>query len=149
MINDFFKIEIDGRQFKAAYLVYIVKITSQNLGNFYYVGQTGDRNYVTARPAFRRLAGHLSDQGSSTENQIYRQIAFKILRIDAASAKNTFDKKTKDAVSDFLSSCKIEMLVYPLANYSSNTDSDSHKLNRELRLCCMNRGLPFTGVNEK
>ena len=132
MTKDFFKIEIDGRQFKTAYLVYIVKLTSQSRGPFYYVGQTGDRNYMTARPAFRRLAGHFSDQGYSTENQIYRQIAVKILGIDAASAKQTFDQQTKDTVSDFLSSCKIEMFVHPLANFLSNADLDSHKSNRQL-----------------
>jgi hypothetical protein len=132
MTKDFFKIEIDGRQFKTAYLVYIVKLTSQTHGDFYYVGQTGDRHYMTARPAFRRLAGHLSDQGHSTENQIYRQIAVKILRIDTASAKRPFNQQTKDAVSDFLSNCKIEMFVHPLVNFLSTSDLDSHKSNRQL-----------------
>jgi len=132
MMKDFFKIEIDGRQFKTAYLVYIVKLTSKTRGDFYYVGQTGDRHYITARPAFRRLAGHLSDQGHSTENQIYRQIAVKILGIDKASSKQTFDQQTKDRVSEFLSECKIEMFVHPLANFLSSTDRDSHKSNRQL-----------------
>lgn len=132
MTNDFFKIEIDGRQFKTAYLVYIVKLTSQTLGDFYYVGQTGDRHHLTARPAFRRLAGHLSDQGHSTENQVYRQIAVKILGIENASAKQTFTQQTKDIVSEFLSECKIEMFVHPLAKFVSSANSDSHKSDRQL-----------------
>ncbi len=132
MTKDFFKIEIDGRQFKSAYLVYIVRLTSVTHGQYFYVGQTGDRHYLTARPAFRRLAGHLSDQGNSTENQIYRQIAVKILGIDSAKEKRPFDNNTKDAVTTFLTNCKIEMYVHPLANFSSNSNLDNHKLNRQL-----------------
>jgi hypothetical protein len=131
MTNDFFKIEIDERQFKTAYLVYVVKLTPKDQVDFYYIGQTGDRNYVTARPAFRRLAGHFSDQGYSTENQIYRQVAVKILGIDSAAARKTFDQQTKDSVSNFLSNCKIEMFVHPLANFLSTTALDNHKANRQ------------------
>lgn len=131
MNNGFFKIEIDGRQFEQAYLVYVVKLRSQIHGDFFYVGQTGDRNYLTARPAFRRLAGHLSDQGNSTENQIYRQIAFKILNIESASKKQAFNQQTKDKVSNFLSNCKIEMFVHPLSKFLSDTNFSNHKLNRE------------------
>lgn len=131
MNNGFFKIEIDGQQFEQAYLVYVVKLSSQNYGDFFYIGQTGDRNYLTARPAFRRLAGHFSDQGHSTENQIYRQIAFKILNIESASKKQTFDKQTKDKVSSFLSNCKIEMFVHPLSKFLLDTNVTNHKSNRE------------------
>jgi hypothetical protein len=132
MTKDFFKIELDGRQFKSAYLVYIVRLTSDTHGQYFYVGQTGDRHYLTARPAFRRLAGHLSDQGNSTENQIYRQIAVKILGIESAKEKRPFDNGTKDAVTTFLTNCKIEMYVYPLASFLSNSELASHKLNRQL-----------------
>lgn len=39
MTKDYFKIEIDGRQFKSAYLVYIVKLISETHGVYFYVGQ--------------------------------------------------------------------------------------------------------------
>ena len=130
MRNDFFKIEIDGKQFNSAYIVYVVKLTSNSHGEYFYVGQTGDRHYKTARPAFRRLAGHLSDQGYSTENQIYRQIAVKILEIDKAKEKRTFDNDIKDAVTKFLTNSKIEMYVHPLATFSSNSDEKKHIENR-------------------
>lgn len=132
MKNNFFKIEIDGRQFKTAYLVYIVKLKSKTHGDYYYIGQTGDRNYESARPAFRRLAGHFSDQGHSTENQIYRQIAVKILGIQEASDKQKFEPKIKESVTNFLTQSKIEMFVHPLVDFLSNTDPDSHKTNRML-----------------
>ena len=132
MIKEFFKIEIDGQQFKSACLVYIVKVKSEIHGEYFYVGQTGDRYHLSARPAFRRLAGHLSDQGKSTENQIYRQIAVKILQLNGAQLKVKFDIKTKDEVTEFLSKSKVEMYVYPLANFLSNVDPAYHKENRRL-----------------
>jgi hypothetical protein len=131
MTNDFYKIEIEGRQFKSAYLVYLIKLSSDIHGQYFYVGQTGDRNYLSARPAFRRLAGHLSDHGNSTENQIYRQIAIKILGIESAKEKRPFDNVIKDAVTTFLINCKIEMFVHPIADFLSSPDLDSHKINRQ------------------
>lgn len=132
MTKNFFKIEIDGRQFKSAYLVYIVRLASATHGQYFYVGQTGDRHYSSARSAFRRLAGHLSDQGKSTENQIYRQIAVKILGIESAKEKQPFDNNTKAAVTTFLTNCKIEMFIHPLADFSSNSNPENHNFNRHL-----------------
>lgn len=125
--TNFFKIKIDGQQFKKAYLVYVVKLITENRGTFYYIGQTGDRNYATARPAFRRLAGHFSDQGNSTENQVYRQIAVKILGIESASARQAFTQDTKDKVADFLSKCKIEMFVHPIGEFLANDKKHQEK----------------------
>lgn len=130
MKEDFFKIELKGNVFKKAYLVYIVEITSNNYGKYFYIGQTGDRNYPTARPAFRRLAGHFSDQGYSTENQIYRQIAVKILGFESAKEKKTFTEEVKEAVSEFIINSKIEMHVFPIAKFSSNITPDKHKEKR-------------------
>ena len=127
-----FKITIEGQQFKKAYLVYVIRITKIEGNNYFYIGQTGDRNYLTARPAFRRLAGHFSDIGSSTENQVYRQIAVKILEIKEAKDKKAFTEKIKKRVGDFLEKCTIEMFVYSIAEFEDNGDKDLHIRNREL-----------------
>ena len=132
MEKEFFKFEIDGKQFQRAYMVYIVRLISSKHGEYYYVGQTGDRYHLTARPAFRRLAGHLSEQGRSTENQIYRQIAVKILGIENADKKQTFPIETKNAVAAFLAESKIEMYAYPLVKFLPETSLEEHKSNRQL-----------------
>jgi len=93
----------------------------------YYVGQTGDHNYTTARPAFRRLAGHLDDLGGSTQNQIYRYIAETILGFSEAARKDSkFDEKIKQAVEDFLVESTITMHVYPLQPFSPGINKDQH-----------------------
>lgn len=73
-------LELQGEQFRRAYLLYIVEIC-HGKEKYYYVGQTGDNRYITARPAFRRLAAHFEDTGNSTQNQVYRYIVGTILGI--------------------------------------------------------------------
>jgi hypothetical protein len=132
MVNEFFKIEIEGRQFKKAYLIYIVKLTSSNLnfGEYYYIGQTGDRNHFTARPAFRRLAGHFSDQGNSTENQIYKAIVSVILNKNYSKGM-PFDPDVKNSVTEFLINSTIEMFVYPIKAFSESDSKEDHETNRK------------------
>ena len=45
-------IELPGAQFRRAYLLYVIEICHEQ-ERYFYVGQTGDNNYLTARPAFR------------------------------------------------------------------------------------------------
>ena len=131
MIDNFFKIEIEGNQFQKSYLVYIITIKHGNDVPFYYVGQTGDNFHLTARPAFRRLSAHLDDQGSSTQNQIYRSIITKILEPKVAIEKGVFKSEVKDQVSRFLTESKITMFVYPILKFDSEIDETSHKKNRQ------------------
>ena len=72
------RIELPGAQFRRAYLLYVIEIR-HGKEQYFYVGQTGDNNYITARPAFRRLSGHMEDTGQSTQNQVYRYIAADII----------------------------------------------------------------------
>lgn len=126
---NFFEINIEGKQFEKNYLIYIIKISHSKKGNFYYIGQTGDRHYRTARPAFRRLAGHLSDIGQSTENQVYRQIAEKILEQKIEKNKK-FNDNVKNKVSDFLIDSKINMKVFPIIKFDPKIDQEKHIENR-------------------
>jgi len=49
-------IELSGAQFRRAYLLYVIEICHEQ-ERYFYVGQTGDNRYITARPAFRRFQG--------------------------------------------------------------------------------------------
>jgi hypothetical protein len=119
-------LKLEGHHFKRQYLLYIVEISHEN-DKHYYVGQTGDHNYTTARPAFRRLAGHLEDLGGSTQNQIYRYIAEIVLGFSEAGQKNSkFDEKIKLAVEEYLVDSTITMHVYPLQPFSPGIEKDQH-----------------------
>ncbi len=117
---------LEGKHFERQYLLYIVEITHGN-DKYYYVGQTGDNHYTTARSAFRRLVGHLEDVGRSTQNQIYRYLAVKVLGISEAARKDsTFDKKIKQAVEDYLVSSTVKMYVYPLQPFIPGIKHSQH-----------------------
>jgi hypothetical protein len=129
---EYFTIEIDGQQqFKKSYLLYVVEIEYKEKDRYFYVGQTGDRHHLTARPAFRRLAAHLSDQGSSTENQVYRGIAVKILKKDSAKEKGAFSTEIKQKVSGFLTNSKIKMHVFPIQDFPEVISGEVHKKHRD------------------
>jgi len=119
-------LSLDGQHFKRQYLLYIIEIIHEN-DCHYYIGQTGDHNYITARPAFRRLAGHLEDTGRSTQNQIYRYLAVRELGILEADRKGSnFDEKTKQAVEDFLITSTIRMHVYSLQGFVPGIEHKKH-----------------------
>ena len=111
-------------------MIYIIEVCHPNYETHYYVGQTGDRNHRTARPAFRRLGGHLSDQGHSTENQLYRAIISRILGLDKPKA-GKFDANIKSQVSNFLKASTIEMHAFPLREFQDDCTPELHKENRE------------------
>ena len=121
----YFAIDIDGVQFKKSYLLYVIEIKHKGQGSFYYVGQTGDRHHLTARPAFSRLGAHFSDQGNSTENQVYKSIARKVLQLEIG-ARKAFTQDVKNQVADFLSDCKIRMHVFPLLDFVDTLLKEEH-----------------------
>lgn len=123
-----YKITIEGEQFKKSYLIYVIKIHNEKHGSFFYVGQTGDRNYLTARPPFRRLAGHLEDRKKSTQNQLYKGIVEQILEIDA-EGKDNYSDITKNTVSKFLEKSTIEMLVFSIIDFNELIEKNEHKEN--------------------
>ena len=123
---EYSEIVIDGKiQFKKSYLIYIIELNHNNENKYYYIGQTGDRNYITARPPFLRLAGHLNSQKSSTENQIYKGIAEKILKLN-------WNKKDelKEKVNDFLIHTIITMSIFSIMDFDNNIDKKGHEENR-------------------
>jgi hypothetical protein len=128
-------ITLEGKHFHRQYLLYIVEITNKS-DNYYYVGQTGDNNYITARPAFRRLAGHLEDGGRSTQNQIYRFLAVTVLGFPEADRKDSmFDEEIKQSVEDYLVESIVKMYGYPLQPFIPRIDHREHlEIVRKVRL---------------
>lgn len=117
---------LEGQHFRRQYLLYIIEIIHGS-DSHYYIGQTGALNYITARPAFRRLAGHLEDIGRSTQNQIYWYLAVRVSGIQETNGKmSSFDEKTKQAVEDFLVNSTIRMHVYSLQEFVPGIEPEKH-----------------------
>lgn len=123
-----FVIELRGEQFKRGYLIYVIDL-DHDTNHYYYIGQTGDRNYVTARPAFRRLSGHFEDRTKSTQNQIYKFIVNNIIAKDENGQSQNYDENIKQAVEDFLVDSNISMHIYKVLPFNPGVNSKDHKLN--------------------
>lgn len=105
--------------------MYVVELINDD-HRYYYIGQTGDRNYVTARPPFRRLTGHLEDIGQSTQNQLYRYIAADLLLIPDARERASFSENIKQRVEDFLVNSTVRMHIYPLETFRPDASHAEH-----------------------
>jgi len=126
-------VEIPGQQLRRAYSIYVIEVIKGN-HSFFYVGQTGDNKYTTARPPFRRLAGHLEDAGQSTQNQLYRYIAVEELGIVGASRKEAFPEFPKQAVEDYLAEATVRMYVYRVRPFQPGVAYEEHlEIVRQLR----------------
>lgn len=121
---------LDGQVFKRQYLVYVIELVNGNR-KYFYVGQTGDRRYTTARPPVRRLMGHLEDVGTSTQNQLYRFVAVDILRIEEARQQAAFTEDIKQRVEDFFAESAVHMHVYHLAPFTPGIPHGEHTAIRE------------------
>ena len=55
--------------FQSGYFVYVLTISHESKGTYYYVGQTGDRNHNSSRSPFYRLTAHFRPY-KSTDNQL-------------------------------------------------------------------------------
>lgn len=119
------RIELAGAHFRRAYLVYVIEIR-HGKQQYFYIGQTGDNNYVTARPAFRRLSGHLDDTGQSTQNQVYRYIVTSILGHKEAISKTSFPEAVKQDVEDFLVDSTVLMHIYKVKPFKPLVSRHDH-----------------------
>ncbi|MBI2329760.1 MAG: hypothetical protein HYU85_09075 [Chloroflexi bacterium] len=118
--------ELTGEHFRRRYLLYVVEL-SHGDDKYFYVGQTGDRKFQTARPAFPRLAAHFGDQARSTQNQIYQYVARDILGF---SNQVGFNDKSKQAVEDYLVGSNVRMYVYFVGLFDSTIKLEEHAENR-------------------
>ncbi len=123
-----FTIELKGEQFKRRYLIYIIEI-QHDTDRYYYIGQTGDKNYITARPAFRRLMGHFEDSGKSTQNQVYKYIVGDILGYKKEVSDEIFTDQIKLEAENFLSESKVTMHIYEVISFDPNVAKIQHHEN--------------------
>jgi hypothetical protein len=124
-----FKITLEGNYLKSVYCVYIIELQHQSDEPLFYIGQTGDNAHKTARPAFRRLVGHLDNLNSSTQNQIYKHIAKKLLGKRDTSLKYTSTEKA--IIEKYFSESVLTMHVYPLENFDYDSTKEEHKRKRQ------------------
>ncbi len=122
---DKYTITLDGHLFRRAYLLYIIELIFTGKRH-YYVGQTGDRRYITARPAFRRLMGHFEDVGRSTQNQLYRYVAADLLQCSDARERVSFSEDVKQQVEDVLAGSTVHMHVYSLEPFRVGILREQH-----------------------
>jgi hypothetical protein len=66
-------LEIPGSMLIPSFSVYLYHF-KHPLGDYYYVGMTGDNYYPSARSAIHRLSGHFELQKRSTQNQLNKKI---------------------------------------------------------------------------
>ena len=119
------KIKIEGAALASAYSVYIITV-SYATKKYYYIGQTGDGHYITARPPFRRLVGHLENKNNSTQNQIYKFIAHEVLNIKKRENKVDFTLREKEAIEQILTQSTIEMIEYKLETFDFHASKQIH-----------------------
>ena len=100
---------IGKEQLKSMYSIYIIVLKNED-SKYFYIGQTGDRNHISARAPFLRLTGHLDKQKTSTQNQIYKGIMKKILKIE-------YDENTYENVEDYFSNLKLTMYTFPIFDF--------------------------------
>jgi hypothetical protein len=117
--------EIDSKLFKSNYSVYIIEVIN-NSDRFYYIGQTGDSHYLTARSPLRRLIGHLSDSKASTENQIYKYVAKKILPSEKKESKK-YSTEEKEMIENYFIQSDVKMYSYPLIDFDFHASEDNHQ----------------------
>jgi hypothetical protein len=114
-----YELNLNGKeQLKSMYSIYVI-VLKNGLNKYFYIGQTGDRKHISARSPFLRLTGHLDKQESSTQNQIYKGIMEKILKIK-------YDDKTYENVEKYFSELYLTMYSFPIYNFQYNASSNEH-----------------------
>lgn len=115
-MSEAIKIEIPSSWVSLGYYVYVAKMT-YNSEVYYYVGQTGDNHYTTARGPLYRISGHFA-KGTSTENQVIKGIKRVVLRNEGAPA---------DQVENILNASSFKYLFFKVADF----DGENHKRKRQ------------------
>ncbi len=123
------KITIEGRQLRSVYAVYVIELIHKD-DKYYYIGQTGDAHYISARPPFSRIGGHLENTDRSTQNQIYKFIVRK-LNIVVQAGANDYSRQDKAKVEEFLYESRIIMHIYPLLEFSYMLSEEEHRNRRQ------------------
>lgn len=103
------QITIKGTDLQSAYGVYVVLIKDQEK-TFYYVGQTGDAKYISARSPFYRIAAHLG-YSTSTQNQVYKALSEQ-LGIDLFDSR-----KAREEMENWLADKKLDIHYFKVDDF--------------------------------
>lgn len=122
-------LEIDGKYLKSSYSVYVIELIAPD-GNYYYIGQTGDKVYNSARSPFRRFSGHLVDINSSTQNQLYRFVSKLALKKEI-NRSVSLTPIEKGLIEEYITKCMINFYSYPLFDFDFNQSMTIHKQNHK------------------
>jgi hypothetical protein len=105
------KITIEGSDLESTYGVYIILIKNVNKKpTHYYIGQTGDAKYISARSAFYRIAAHLG-YSTSTQNQIFKAI------VEDQDFGNNDNREVRKKVEAWLKDKTLEIHFYKTADF--------------------------------
>lgn len=118
-------LEIDGKYLKSSYSIYLIELIAPD-GNYYYIGQTGDKVYNSARSPFRRISGHLVDINSSTQNQLYRFVSKLALKKEI-NRSVSLTPNEKGLIEDYITNSMIKFYSYPLLDFDFNQSMTIHK----------------------
>jgi len=120
-----YELNLNGKEhLKSMYSIYVI-VLNNNMEKYYYIGQTGDRKHLSARSPFYRLTGHLDKQESSTQNQIYKGIMEKILKIK-------YDKNTYENVENYFENLQLKMYNFPIFEFNYNATNEEHTEKRQI-----------------
>ncbi len=121
---------LDGNHLRLAYSVYIIQLVNGN-ESYFYVGQTGDSHFITARSPLGRIGGHLQARNRSKQNQLYRYIAEVILKYPARDKYSDYTIAEKAAINDFLSRSTVNMYSYPVIDFDYHASKEEHQIQRQ------------------
>jgi len=120
------EINFDSEWFQSGYYVYVISITHVSKGNYYYVGQTGDRKHVSARSPFYRLMGHFNPYNlkNGTDSQLIKGLINNNL-IELPSD----NKSTRICIEEAIQNKSI--IINPTYFKISDFDKADHSSKRE------------------
>jgi hypothetical protein len=119
-----YELNLNGKeQLKSMYSIYIIVLKNGD-NKYFYIGQTGDRNHISARSPFLRLTGHLDKQKASTQNQIYKGIMENILKIN-------YNENTYENVEYYFSNLQLTMYTFPIYDFYYKSTIKDHTEKRQ------------------
>lgn len=113
-----FEIKIKSEWLQSAYYVYAISIKYKKK-QYYYIGQTGDNHYHSARAPLYRIGGHFA-KGVSTENQIVKYFKETILKKDVS----------KTELEQALLESEITYQFWEIEKLDEHDNNEQHKAKR-------------------
>lgn len=120
-----FEIEFCSTWYQSGYHVYVITIEHIAKGFYYYVGQTGDRNYRAARSPFYRLIQHFNPYNKKATDAQLRNGLINFDLIESPSEQKNIRICMEEGISN--KTVKIKSVFYRLSEY----DGEKHIVSRK------------------